>query len=127
MERQLLPGMTKVYTFTVKENDLAVFHGELLHAVCSTFTLGREIEWSTRLFVIDYKNAEEEGVGTMLTIYHKSPAKLGETVHIVAEVESFERNELICRYQAKVGDRLIAEGQTGQKILSKEKLAQIFK
>ena len=118
--------MTKVYAFTVKENDLAIFHGELLHAVCSTFTLGREIEWSTRLFVIDYKNAEEEGVGTMLTIYHKSPAKLGETVHIVAEVESFERNELICRYQAKVGDRLIAEGQTGQKILSKEKLAQIF-
>ncbi|MDN4164364.1 hypothetical protein QWY31_02560 [Cytophagales bacterium LB-30] len=126
MERQIIPGMSKSYSFTVKESDMAIFHGELLHAVCSTFTLGREIEWSTRLFVIDYKNEEEEGVGTMLTIYHKSPAKLGDIVQIEAEVESFEKNELICRYVAKVGDRVVAEGQTGQKILSKEKLAKIF-
>jgi predicted thioesterase len=37
-----------------------------------------------------------------------------------------EGNSIICAFEAHVGTRLIAKGQTGQKILKKEKLERLF-
>jgi predicted thioesterase len=37
-----------------------------------------------------------------------------------------EKNKLDCNVVAKVGDRLIAECETGQKIIKKEKLNLLF-
>jgi fluoroacetyl-CoA thioesterase len=45
---------------------------------------------------------------------------------LVATLTSVERNEIICSYEARVGGRLIAKGETGQKILKKEKLEMLF-
>ena len=98
----------------------------MVHRVCSTYDLAREIEWSSRLFVIDMLDQGEEGIGTMLNITHRSPALEGEVVVIEAIVDSLHKNELICSFTARTGDRVIAEGKTGQKILSKVKLGQIF-
>ncbi len=36
------------------------------------------------------------------------------------------KNEIICTYKAFIGERLIAEGETGQKILKREKLENLF-
>lgn len=110
----------------VKSEDVASFEGKIVHNVCSTFTLAREIEWSSRQFVVKYKEDYEEGVGTMLTINHRSPAFIGEEITIEATVESFEDNELICTYKVMVGERLVAEGKTGQKVLNKSSLEKIF-
>ncbi|MDX1628657.1 MAG: hypothetical protein R3345_08155 [Fulvivirga sp.] len=126
MKRIFKVGDRKHYNFTVKQQDIASFHGETVHSVCSTFALAREIEWSTRLFVLEIKEEDEEGVGTALEIRHLAPAFVGEKVNIAAEVTNFDKNELICNYVARVGDRVIAEGHTGQKILKKEKLNKIF-
>ncbi|MEP2772562.1 MAG: hotdog domain-containing protein [Fulvivirga sp.] len=126
MKKLYKTGDKKQYAFTVEAKDVARFHGETVHEVCSTFVLAREVEWSTRLFVLDMTESDEEGVGTMLEIKHKSPAFVGETVLIEAEVERFENNELICNYAARVHDRLVAVGQTGQKILKKDKIKEIF-
>lgn len=109
------------------ESDCAIFNGELLHPVCSTFALARDFEWSSRLFFLEMKDDDEEGVGTMLSIDHKSPAFIGEEVVFTAGVEKIEINELICTIVAKVGDRVIATGKTGQKMLKKEKLRELFK
>ena len=119
-------GDTKDYHYKVTGKDQAAFHGELVHPVCSTFALAREIEWSTRRFVLEMNEEDEEGVGTMLTIHHEGPAFVGETLKISAMVKSFERNELICSFEVWVEDRLIAKGTTGQKILKKSKLKEIF-
>jgi fluoroacetyl-CoA thioesterase len=119
-------GDTKKHSFKVKNEDIAKFESGTVHEVCATFTLAREIEWATRLFVLEIKEEHEEGIGTMLTIEHKSPAMVNETVEIVAKVKSMIKNELICSYEAKVADRLIAIGETGQKIVAKERLNQIF-
>ncbi len=119
-------GDQKVFKKVVMESDQAIFHGELLHAVCSTFSLARDFEWSSRLFFIDMKEADEEGVGTFLSIEHKSPAFVNEEITFTATVETLQKNELICQIEAKVGDRIIAIGKTGQKILKKEKLKQVF-
>jgi predicted thioesterase len=120
------PGDKKVFVKKVDESDLASFHGETLHAVYSTFALARDFEWSSRLFFLEMKDDDEEGVGTFLSITHHSPAKIGEEVAITATVESMRGNELICMIEAVCGSRLIAAGKTGQKMLKQEKLKDLF-
>lgn len=119
-------GDTRTYTTTVKEEDCASFHGDQVHPVCATFALARDIEWSSRLFVLDMKEEDEEGIGTMLTIEHKSPAMVGEELEITATVNQLNGHELICDYIAKIGSRIVAVGQTGQKVLKKEKVERLF-
>lgn len=119
-------GDKKVHTFVVNDTDVAAFNTGVVHQVCSTFALAREIEWSSRLFVLEMKESEEEGIGTMLAIDHHSPAMIGNKVKIIASVLSIAGNELICDINVSVQDRLIATGKTGQKILKKEKLKQMF-
>jgi fluoroacetyl-CoA thioesterase len=127
MKQLFKPGDQKVYRKTVTEADLATFHDETLHRVYSTFALARDFEWSSRLFFIEMKEDHEEGVGTFLRIDHKSPAFVGETLVITATVEEIRGNELICGIDARCNERLIAEGKTGQKMLTREKLSKIFK
>ncbi|HEY9047627.1 MAG TPA: hotdog domain-containing protein [Ohtaekwangia sp.] len=116
----------KQYHYTVKPEDVAAFHGETVHPVCSTYVLAREIEWSTRLFVLEMKDEDEEGIGTHLSIDHKSPAFIGEEIIFTARISQLNGHELICTCEATAGDRLIATGSTGQKILKKEKLERIL-
>ena len=110
----------------VSQDDLASFDGEVVHKVCSTFALARNIEWATRQYVLEMKDEDEEGIGTFISIDHKSPALENEMLRIDSCVEKLDGHELICSYQVKVGDRIIAEGRTGQKILKKEKIEKIF-
>lgn len=119
-------GDKKVYVKKVDQSDLATFHGETLHPVYSTFALARDFEWSSRLFFLEMKEDDEEGVGTFLSITHHSPAKVGEEVVITATVETIRGNELICMIEAVCGDRLIAAGKTRQKMLKKDRLKELF-
>ena len=119
-------GDKKIFKKVVTENDLAAFHGEVLHAVYSTFSLARDFEWSSRLFFIEMKEEEEEGVGTFLSIEHKNPAFVGEEITVTATIIKIQRNELTCAIEAKAGDRIVAVGTTGQKMLRKERLKEIF-
>jgi predicted thioesterase len=119
-------GDSKTYRHEVSSSDLAIFGDQQVHPVYATFALGRDAEWCCRLFVLEMKEEEEEGIGTFLHINHHSPALLGQTVEFVAEVKSLQANEIICSYEAKVGDRLIASGEQGQKILKKEKIERLF-
>ena len=126
MKNLFQPGDQKQYEKTVTEADFARFDAGLVHPVCATFSLAQAVEWASRLFVLEMKDEDEEGIGTMLNIEHKGPAFAGETITITATVKTLERNELICTYEAKVGERLVATGETGQKILKKEKLQKIL-
>ena len=119
-------GDKKIYKKIVEQSDVAQFVSGEVHKVCSTFSLAQVIEWSSRLFVLDLKEADEEGIGTMLTINHKSPALIGNEIIITAEVVEINGNELICSYVAKVEDRIVAIGKTGQKVLKKEKIEKLF-
>lgn len=120
------PGDRKTFKHLVTQQDVAAFHGEVVHPVCATFSLARDIEWTTRQFVLEMRDDDEEGIGTFLSIEHKGPAFIGEEIFFEAWVDSIERNELICHYQARVGDRLVAIGKTGQKILKKDKLNRLL-
>jgi predicted thioesterase len=119
-------GDEKSYHRKVSPDDVAAFHGDIVHPVCATFSLARDIEWTTRQFVLEIREDNEEGIGTFLSIEHKSPAFVGEEIIVTARIDSLNGNELICSYEARVGTRLIATGRTGQRILKRDKLAQIF-
>jgi len=120
------PGDTKLFTKKVTHEDVAAFGGEVLHPVYSTFALARDFEWTSRLFFLEMKDDDEEGVGTFLQIEHISPAQVNEEVTISATIDSISGNELICIIEARSGNRVIAKGKTGQKMLRKETLKRLF-
>ena len=120
------PGDEKVYEKQVTAADFARFETGTVHEVCSTFSLAQAAEYAGRLFVLEMKEEDEEGIGTMLTINHKSPAFEGDVITITAAIKELTGNEVICSYVARVGDRIVADGETGQKILKKEKLATLL-
>lgn len=110
----------------ISSSDLASFEVGMVHPFCSTFVLAREMEWSSRLFVLEMLDEDEEGIGTKLEINHLSPALEGEELIIEAMITSFKQHEIICKIEVTVGNRVIARGITGQKILKKTKLANLI-
>jgi predicted thioesterase len=126
MKNPFSAGDMKVFEKTVLREDTAVFGAGEVHPVYATFALGRDAEWACRLFVLEMKEEDEEGIGTFLNVEHASPALIGSTVLFKATLKSVDGNSVVCGFEARVGERLIAKGETGQKILKKEKLASIF-
>lgn len=126
MKTVFKPGDKKQVQYRVREADVAAFHGEVVHPVCATFTLAREVEWATRQFVLEMRETDEEGIGTFVTIEHRGPAFVGEELTIEATVEQLNGHELICIYDVTVNDRIIATGKTGQKIFKREKIKALL-
>lgn len=126
MKNIFKPGDKKQLSYRVKPEDVAAFNGEVVHPVCSTFTLAREVEWATRQFVLEMREEHEEGIGTYVTIEHRSPAFVGEEIMITSSIDKLENHEIVCTFEATVNGRIIATGKTGQKILSREKIKKIF-
>lgn len=116
------------HRIVVTQNDLAVFETGAVHELYSTFALARDAEWSGRLFVLNMKEDDEEGIGTRLDIQHVSPALLGSEVDFTATFEEIsEKGEIMTSFEARVGERLIAKGIQGQRILKREKIDSIFR
>jgi predicted thioesterase len=119
-------GDKKHFRKTILPGDVASFETGNVHPVYATFALGRDAEWVCRLFVLEMKDEDEEGIGTFLNIEHIAPALVGQEALFEAEIKHLERNDIICTYTVSVGERIIAKGEQGQKILKKEKILKIF-
>lgn len=126
MKNPFSTGDKLYYTKQVTEQDTAAFDSGQVHPVYATFALGRDAEWACRQFVLQMKETDEEGIGTFLTVQHHSPALIGENIVFEAILKSVNQHEIVCSYTARVHDRIIATGETGQKILKKEKLEALF-
>lgn len=120
-------GDTREYRTVVTEDKLARFADEgLVHPVYGTFALAQDAEWVCRLFVLEMKEAGEEGVGSFVSVRHVSPAPLGSEVRLVATLERVEGNAVWCRWQAFAGERLVAEGEQEQRILDKARFERLL-
>ena len=126
MKNPFATGDSKVFRHLVTEDDTARFESGEVHAVYSTFALTRDAEWAGRLFVLEMKEEDEEGIGTAIRVLHQSPARIGETVEFTSVLAAVERNEIVTPFVARVGERVIATGESRQKILKKEKLRNVF-
>ena len=120
------PGDTKMHAHTVTTEDFARFETGEVHQVYSTFALARDAEWSGRLFVLEMKEIDEEGIGTGLTIEHLSPALENEEVLFSSMFMEVKGNEVITSYKACVQERVIATGIQKQKIIKKDRLTKLF-
>ena len=118
-------GDQKTYKHTVTDKDVAEFESGVVHPFYATFALGRDAEWSGRLFVLDMLDDDEEGIGTFLNVTHASPALVGQTVEFKATIIEKDRAKMSCGFEARVGERLIAKGSTGQMILKKSHVKKI--
>ncbi len=126
MKDNFRKGDIRKHYYTVTDADVARFGSGVVHQVCSTFVLAREMEWAGRLFVLDMKEAGEEGIGTMVHIEHVAPALPGDTLFFEARSLSLEGNNLLCEIEVTTGGRLIAKGSTGQKIVNKQKIDRLI-
>ncbi|HEY0261718.1 MAG TPA: hypothetical protein VGB95_01740, partial [Chitinophagales bacterium] len=63
-------GDKKTHKNAVKTADIAAFQGEAVHNVYATFAIARDAEWTGRLFVLEMKEANEEGIGTFVNVEH---------------------------------------------------------
>ncbi|MFI5222046.1 MAG: thioesterase family protein [Bacteroidia bacterium] len=126
MKNLFKPGDKKKFSKVVKESDTAAFESGEVHPVYSTFAICRDAEWAGRLFVLEMKEVDEEGIGTFLHIDHRAPAMVGSKVEFTATLKNITANSVVCSFEAKVRDKIIASGETGQKILKKEKLKSLF-
>lgn len=115
------PGDEKRFVRTVRAEDTARFDSGEVHPVYGTFAVARDAEWACRLFVLEMLEAGEEGVGTFVSVEHLSPALVGMDVEFVARVESIIGNEIICSFEARVGERPVARGRQVQRILDIER------
>lgn len=118
-------GDTKEFYKTIGKKDAASFNGVMVHPYYSTYALARDAEWTSRLFVLDMKEVGEEGIGTFVHVDHKSPAPVGSEVRFIATITSVEKNEVKCSITCKLGNRLIATIETGQKILDEDQLESL--
>lgn len=119
-------GSKMQFEKVVTDADTATFSSGNVHPVYATFALTRDAEWSSRLFVLEMKEEHEEGIGTFVNVQHVSPAFVGDKVIFEATIDELKGNEVNCTFTAKVDGRLIAAGRTGQKILPKQKIEDLF-
>ncbi|MBO9730833.1 MAG: hypothetical protein J7623_19490 [Chitinophaga sp.] len=120
------PGDTRQFSRIVRPEDSAGFDTGNVHPVYATFALARDAEWCCRLFVLEMKEAHEEGIGTRLTVEHLRPAPVGSEVVFTATITQLQHHEITCSYEAVSGGKIIATGIQVQKILTKEKLERLF-
>ncbi|MBI1192212.1 MAG: hypothetical protein GC205_03410 [Bacteroidetes bacterium] len=116
------PGDVQHFERLVTKEHLAAFESGQVHPVYATFALARDAEWVCRLFVLAMKEAHEEGIGTYVSVEHLAPARLGSTVVFKATLLTVQGNRVRCRYEAFVGEELIARGEQEQRILHKSKV-----
>lgn len=126
MKPGLTPGRSAELTIRVTREMCPHFDGVLVHPVYATWTLVHHFELTGRRLLAPHLEAEQEAVGAHISVDHKSPAPIGSTVTIRAEIESFENNRLVCRMSASCGPRLLATGSFVQVILSKQRLRSLI-
>ena len=127
MKNPFAKGDIKTNKKIIQPIEIAQFESGTVHEVYSTFSLAKDAEWCGRLFVLDMKEAGEEGIGTEITVRHISPAFVGQEVEFVTTFnEITDKGEILTSYEAFVGDRLIAKGIQGQRILPTQKIEEIF-
>lgn len=126
MKKIFRSGDQKKFQTVVTGDSVAKFNQEDVHPFYSTFALGRDAEWACRLFVLEMKEEEEQGIGTHLSIYHLAPALVGSEIMIIATLDRVERNTVYCTFEAYHDDRLLAKGAQTQKILLKSKISDIL-
>ena len=122
MDPALTIGCQATHQTLVTEAMRPVFDGKVIHDVCSTWSIGECMENAARRVLVPYLEPHEEGVGTHLSIDHKGPARLGETMTATATATDVDARQLVCEIIVTAADRVVATGRQVQRVLPRDML-----
>lgn len=126
MKTGLEPGIQAEVSFTVSPDMCPAFDGQVVHEVCSTWSIVHYMELAGRKVLLPFLEPHEEGVGSHVTCDHMGPAPLGSGVRVIATASHVGERELTCDCVAFRGERMIASGKTVQRIFPRDVLERIL-
>ena len=127
MESSLQVGNTASHSFLVTPEMQPVFSNEIIHPVCSTWDMAHQFEVVARKTLEPHLSEGEEGIGSFLSIEHRSPAPIGENVLLEAVVTECDASSLVCTITARIGSRVCASGKQIQRILPSSTIHELIK
>lgn len=127
METSLQVGNTSVHTFLVTQDMQPSFEDKIIHPVCSTWNMAHQFEVVARKTLEPHLSEGEQGIGSFLSIEHRSPAPLGKKVRIEAIVTECDHSTLVCSITARIGSRVCATGKQIQRILPSSTINELIK
>ncbi len=117
------PGIVRTIEAVVTEDMCPAFDGIVVHRVYSTWSMVEHMELAARRVLVDFLDEDEEGVGSHVSVDHHSPAMVGTTVTVRAELKQVRHHRVICEVSAWAGDRLLGIGKQIQVVMKKDKLS----
>jgi len=120
------PGIVREITAMVTEEMCPAFDGVIVHRCYSTWSLVHHMEIAARKVLVDFLEADEEGIGSHVSVDHMAPCPVGRTVRVRAELTEASHRRALCEVTAYDGDRLLAKGKQVQAILKKQHLQRLF-
>ncbi len=120
------PGIVRTVEVDVTQDMCPAFNGKVVHHVYSTWSMVHHMEVAARKVLVDYLEPDEEGIGTHVSVDHRSPAPVGTRVVVRAELTEVRHNRVVCRVTAWDGDRLLGEGKQVQAVFNKDELKNLF-
>jgi predicted thioesterase len=125
MKPGFVPGIVREVVITVTEDMCPAFDGKVVHRCYSTWSVAHHFEIAARKVLVDFLEANEEGVGSHVSVDHLAPCGVGRRVTVRAElVERTQEHHprVVCDLTAHEGDRLLARGRQVQVVMNKEHL-----
>lgn len=126
MKPGLKPGVRAEVRAQVTEDMAPIFDGVMVHPVYSTWSMVHHMELAARKVLAPYLEEHEEGLGTHVSVDHVCPARVGQTVLVVAECTDATPKMVTCRVTAHHGDRLLGRGTQVQTVLSRDTIAKLI-
>ena len=96
-----------------------------VHPVYATYSMAKHFEEAGRTLLLRYLEPGEEGIGRSVSVEHRGPAWVGDTLRVTARCVELNGNRLTCACTAVADDgQELGRGTTVQVLLSAEELAR---
>jgi len=109
MKDSLAPGIERTDEVTIND-DMGVSHLGAGPTVLATPEMIWLMENTCMHSVVPHLSEDQQTVGTMVHIWHKAAAKIGETVQVSCKLLERDRRKLLFSVQVLRGETVIGEG-----------------
>jgi len=126
MKPDLKPGVRAEVSAVITEEMCPAFDGVIVHRVYSTWSLAYHMELAARRVLAPHLEANEEGIGSHLSIDHLAPTPVGKTVRVVATCTELDSSKVVCDVVAYEGERVVGRGKQVQRVFPKEVIQSLI-
>lgn len=123
MKDTLAPGLIQHKT-VITTPDMGVGHLGPGHSVLSTPSMIGLMELTCLECAQSHLDADEQTVGTMVHIWHRAAALIGDSVELSVKLIERDRRRLLFEVKCTAGEKLIGEGTHERFVLDLKKIAK---